>query len=172
MLKPWTDKGVDVVYCCPRYVEAPREDNSRSLFLAGGITGTEDWQQVVVHDLMRTKLPIVILNPRRASFDVSKTEETTRQIRWEFRHLRTSDECLFYFPASSICPITLFELGAQLSIAGKRIFVGTDPNYSRRLDIKVQVSLIRPDIVVASGLAELIDQVRRYYKSQPWITNN
>lgn len=47
-----------------------------------------------------------------------------------------------------------------------------DPNYSRRMDIEVQIALIRPDIVVASGLSELIGQVRQYYESKPWIVKH
>jgi hypothetical protein len=150
------------------YIEAPNEDRWRSLFLAGGITDTVDWQSVVYQFLQ--DLDIVILNPRRSSFDLSKREESVRQIEWEYRQLRKSDECLFYFPETSICPITLFELGSQLGMAGKRIFVGTHPEYSRRMDIEIQTSLIRPEIKVASGLSELIDQVRQYYESQAWIT--
>jgi hypothetical protein len=148
------------------YIEAPNEDPRRVLFLAGGITGTEDWQSLV-RDLLRD-LPIIMLNPRRSSFDLSKREESVRQIEWEYRQLRKSDECLFYFPPTSVCPITLFELGSQLGMAGKRIFIGTHPDYSRRMDVEIQTSLIRPEIKVASGLSELIDQVRQYYESQAW----
>lgn len=150
-----------------QYIEAPYQDEWRVLFLGGGITGTEDWQAIAAEALI--DLDIVIMNPRRKSFDISKKEESVKQIAWEYRQLRKCDECLFYFPSSSICPITLFELGSQLGMAGKRIFIGTDPSYTRRMDIEVQVSLIRPDIVVASGLSELIDQVRQYYESRPWI---
>lgn len=159
MLHPWEDKQV---VTNARYVEAPNEYARRSLFLAGGITGTQDWQSIVVPRI--SDLHITIFNPRRHTFDIAKKEESIKQIRWEYRHLRLCDECLFYFPESSVCPITLFELGAQLMMAGKVIFIGMHPDYSRRLDIETQTSIIRPDIRIAHGLEQLIQQVRAYYE--------
>ncbi len=158
MLETWADRTIEFV---SQVVEAPNWVRRRSLFLGGGITNTADWQSEVIRELRN--LPIIIYNPRRKNFDVSNPLDSVKQIEWEYRHLRTCDDLLFYFPETSICPIALFELGAHLMTAGKKIFVGIHPDYPRMLDVEVQTGLIRPDIDIAYGLTELISQVLSYY---------
>jgi hypothetical protein len=115
---------------------------SRSLFLAGGITNCPDWQSEVVSKL--SGLPLTILNPRRKSFNMEDPNESEKQIRWEYYHLRRASHTLFWFPEETLCPITLFELGSALervSNFGNNILIGIHPNYKRRFDIEVQTKL-------------------------------
>lgn len=80
-----------------------------SLFLAGGITNTPVWQDVVCDALQ--DLDIVVLNPRRKDWP-DDPAEIKRQIQWEYRMLRHADMIAFWFPKESVCPISLFELGS------------------------------------------------------------
>jgi hypothetical protein len=138
-----------------RYIEALTEyerSSEVSLFLCGGITGCPDWQRDVVARLAHTDL--AILNPRRAAFPINDPSAAESQIEWEFRHLRKATALLFWFPCESLCPITLYELGAW-SMTAKPLFVGTHPDYPRRRDVVVQTRLVRPEVPVADSLGEL-----------------
>ncbi|MBY0456554.1 MAG: nucleoside 2-deoxyribosyltransferase domain-containing protein [Gemmataceae bacterium] len=141
------------------YVEAPTEYNGTgpSVFLAGGISGTFDWQTAVVEQLAH--LPITLLNPRRKNFPMDDPAVAEEQIGWEFRHLRRATAVLFWFPPETLCPIALFELGGRVLVPHQALFVGTDPNYARRLDVEVQLRLARPEVRVASSVNELAEQV-------------
>lgn len=107
-----------------------------SLFLAGGISGCSDWQASVAEAFASLCPDLVLLNPRRKNFNVSDDSESVKQIHWEFEHLRKASAILFWFPHETLCPITLFELGQWSVLAGvlgKRLFVGCDPKYLRRV---------------------------------------
>ncbi|HEY8505652.1 MAG TPA: nucleoside 2-deoxyribosyltransferase domain-containing protein [Gemmataceae bacterium] len=149
-----------------RYTEAPQEFDGpgAALFLAGGITGTPDWQREMRRLL--SDLDLVLLNPRRASFPIDDPGAAPAQIAWEYRHLRRAAAVLFWFPEESICPIALFELGA-MSMTDNPLFVGTHPRYPRRLDVLLQLGLARPAVRVAADLGELADQVRAWWASRP-----
>lgn len=138
------------------YVEAPGKIESYSaltdcpkLFLAGGITGCLDWQSIVVDRLEDQE--IVILNPRRKDFDMSSVEMAYEQIEWEHDNLRLADVIMFWFCANEPQPIALYELGAW-SIVQKPIAVGCDPQYPRRLDVRTQTKLVRPEVEVRDTL--------------------
>ncbi len=144
-----------------RYVEAPTEYTATdpAVFLAGGITDCPDWQ-LVARDLL-ADAPCVVLNPRRADFPIHDPGAAAGQIDWEFRHLRLADVVLFWFPAStSVQPIALYELGAHAAM-GKPIAVGTDPLYSRRMDVALQLEHVRPDVPVYHSLARVVAETRR-----------
>ncbi len=50
--------------------------------------------------------------------------------RWEHDHLRRAKAIMFWFPSETLCPITLYELGAWTILArqtGTKLFVGADP---------------------------------------------
>ena len=103
-----------------RHVQGPAEftdgeavTGSVSLFLAGGISGCPQWQDAVRESLQRRgRVPgLVLLNPRRAHFDVHDTSLADAQIRWEHAHLQRATAVSFWFPADTLCPITLYELG-------------------------------------------------------------
>ena len=97
-----------------KYIEAPNtykiKHDERAVYLAGGITGTPNWQQEIVKLLEHTDF--VLFNPRRKHFPIDDPEASKLQIKWEYDHLRLVNKILFWFPSESICPIALYELGA------------------------------------------------------------
>ena len=80
-----------------RVIEAPNDiilnDNEITCFLAGGITDCEDWQSKVIEYLEETiRLDdLVLLNPRRKTFDVTDKSASRKQIEWEFNALNNMD---------------------------------------------------------------------------------
>ena len=99
---------------------------------------------------------VTIVNPRRyetASSDIDPLE----QIRWEHRALAASRIVSFWFPATSVCPITLFELGKQTLRRDAGLIVGVDPDYPRRVDVEEQLRLERPDVRIVHTLDDLVD---------------
>ncbi|MGW6707651.1 nucleoside 2-deoxyribosyltransferase domain-containing protein [Streptomyces sp. NPDC054956] len=144
-----------------RYVEAPAEyrpepGDPPSVFLAGGITHCPAWQPRAAAALAR----FVVLNPRRADFDVSDPSQTDVQIAWEYAHLLRADVTLFWFPACdaalTVQPITLYELGAAAATPGRRLVVGADPDYPRRADVQAQLALARPGLPVHTTLPDTV----------------
>ena len=102
--------------------------------------------------------PWIILNPRRANFPIDNPDASKQQIAWEHKHLRLASAILFWFPQETICPITLYELGA-FSMTNKPLFIGVHPNYFRRQDVEIQTGLVRPDINIVYSLEELAEQI-------------
>jgi hypothetical protein len=148
-----------------RYIEAlevyePTPDEL-AVFLGGGITGCPDWQAEIVAKLSDVE-SLTLLNPRRANFPINDPSASEAQIKWEFEHLRKADAILFWFPKETLCPITLFELGAWL-MSGKQLFVGVHPDYARRQDIEVQTKLAKAGrLKIFYSLDDLATQVRLY----------
>ena len=109
---------------------------------------------------MLEDLPLVIFNPRRAHFP--QYENAAReQIEWEHTYLRKASAISFWFPKETLCPIVLYELGAW-SMTDKKIFLGVHPDYQRIQDIKIQTSLVRPDITIVYTLEELNRSIRSW----------
>ncbi len=126
------------------------------IFLAGGITGTHEWQQEAIGFL--DGMDATLFNPRRAKFPKGP-DAARKQIEWEFARLRKADGVMFWFPKETLCPIALFELGAAMERTVK-IWVGTHPQYKRRLDVGIQLALRRPKAELHSGLEGLCRAVR------------
>jgi len=138
----------------------------RSLFLAGGIGAgavVPDWQSELVARLRDTDL--TLLNPRRDDYPAHDPNALREQIGWEHRHLSAARAISFWFVPETLCPITLYELGAWANWrgadgCGKPILVGAHPDYARRADLLIQLELARPEIELASSLEELESQIR------------
>ena len=146
-----------------KYIEAPKDYNGteRSLFLAGGITGCINWQADLA-DLLKDE-EIVLLNPRRINFPIDDQNAAPEQIEWEYTHLQKADAVSFWFPKETVCPITLYELGVQIA-KDKPLFMGIDPEYSRRLDVEIQTRLERPEIKIEYNLNRLADQIKQWVR--------
>jgi hypothetical protein len=142
------------------YVEAPNDyaGQAPSLYLGGGISDCENWQQRMVELLETTDL--VLINPRRKDFPIHDPSAAREQIEWEFRHLRRATIKLFWFPPQTLCPITLFELGSW-SATEAPLVVGAHPDYQRREDVLIQMEYARPEVQVVDRLEDLADQVQR-----------
>lgn len=139
-----------------------RDNPSKSIFIAGGISNCPNWQSDVVTALRG--LDITVVNPRRVTFDIFNSREAERQIEWEHKHLSLCDNILFWFPRETVCPITLLEYGKFLSpTSGKKLFVGCHPEYSRSLDLDVQTKLERPDLRVHRELERVLGEVYAHF---------
>ena len=134
-------------------VQAPATLPKRAnVFLAGGIMNADNWQPKALAMLHDT--PTVVLNPRRAEpFHGNMQQE---QVEWEHHALRRSDAIIFWFPPETLCPITLFELGVW-SQSRVPIYVGTHPDYQRRLDVQIQLGLSRPEVFVHDNLEDTVE---------------
>lgn len=140
------------------YIEAPNEYDGEGLavFLAGGISDVENWQQSVVEVLSKTDC--TILNPRRSEFPTGNKVEEHRQIEWEWRYLQRAELVVFWFPPQTLCPIALFELGTCCS-GDLPIVVGCDPKYARLFDLVAQLRLRRPEVELVQSIDELAERV-------------
>jgi hypothetical protein len=122
------------------------------IFLAGTITGAKiDWQKQITESLR--DFDINVFNPRRANKPEGE-EGVREQIIWEYNMLRISDLISFWFSSETVAPITLYELGARSS-KNQSIVIGIDPEYPRKFDVEVQMSLDRPDIKIVYSLEDL-----------------
>lgn len=145
-----------------QYIECPNKyaykAANTSIFLAGGITKCMDWQKIASDSLLdyySHRGDIVILNPRRRHFEMSKEIEY-EQINWEYDHFKKTDIALFWFPNETLCPITLFEYGKWLDGGQRPIFVGCDLLYERRRDIIIQTGFSRPLVKVRDNLDSIL----------------
>lgn len=154
-----------------KYIEAPQEydqkDGEISLFVAGGITGTSKWQDDFI-DLLKDQ-EVTLVNPRRKDFDISDLDMEEEQITWEHKYLEKADAISFWFPPETLCPITLFELGAHLQ-GNKPIFIGIHPEYKRKRDLEIQSRLVDPNIQIVYSLEELADLVKNWVKKRSIAT--
>lgn len=134
-----------------------------SIFLAGGITNCPDWQKEMAKRFEEFGDNVVLINPRRTTFDTSKVGESAFQIEWEYHHIhKNSSIVLFWFPWHTMCPITLYELGTLAATSnGPLVFVGCHPAYARKFDVEHQLSLIAPHIQVRDNFTDLVSDVKQ-----------
>ncbi|MEW2546576.1 nucleoside 2-deoxyribosyltransferase domain-containing protein [Streptomyces sp. NPDC047002] len=146
---------------CPALYE-PAPGDPPAVFLAGGITGVQDWQREAVRGL--AGLEVVVLNPRRRHFPIDDPSQTPVQIRWEHRALHLAAVTVFWFPRSDASvttqPIAMLELGAALDNPARRIVVGTDPAFPRAADVQWQARLARPGMRVHTSLTDTLAALR------------
>jgi len=139
--------------------------NEHSIFLAGGISGCTNWQQDVSKVLGRGNedtLPnLVIFNPRRDDFPIDDPDAAHEQIEWEEHALRYVDAIMFWFTDATLQPIAMFELG-RWSVQKKPLFVGRHPDYERRQDIDIQMSLVRPNMPVRNNLMDMVSDIKKW----------
>lgn len=149
------------------HIAAPLEcvTDGLTVFLAGGISDTADWQAQMVARL--AELRFTLFNPRRAEFPEGDERESERQIEWEWRHLQRADLVAFWFPPETMCPVALFELGA-CSAADVPLVVGTHPDYCRRFDVVQQLKLRRPEVEVHCSLDAVVDDIKNFVT---WATS-
>lgn len=152
-----------------RYIEAPNMPvingdiydvcsfYSKSIFLAGSITGAENWQLKAAEKLIHH---YNVFNPRRKNYDVMDPA-LEEQITWEFKQLRECRNILFWFSWETNAPITLFEYSKEL-MRNKNLFIGIHPDYKRKNDVLIQTKLERPDLAksIVFSLDELIEMAK------------
>lgn len=129
-----------------------------SVFLAGGITNCPEWQDRAAEVLLEV---VNVLDPRRKPWP--EGGDMGEQVKWEYDHLRMARYVLFWFPAESICPIALFELGSMWERqwhSAADVFVGCHPRYPRWADLEAQREAFGVKRPIVYKLEELIETVR------------
>lgn len=139
------------IYTSPQ--AAPRPD----VFLAGGISGTEDWQEHAAEALSAQGLEVA--NPRRPGMLADPSLEP-EQVRWEHDHLSRARTVLFWFPGPEDHPVAMYELGYWLGQGKENLLVGCPQESARRVNIQTQVDLVRPDFgQINNTLSGIIEDV-------------
>jgi hypothetical protein len=148
------------------YIECPKEyegTSKRCIFVAGSITGVPDWQNEYIGLLKEED--VILFNPRRKAFSIDRPESAEEQISWEHKYLRRANAISFWFCKETIGPIVLYELGAW-SMTAKPIFVGMNPEYSRRRDVEIQTRLARGEVKLCYDLNSLAEKVKEWLAHQ------
>jgi hypothetical protein len=155
-----------ILYTCPDEMDirelSTLERDYFTIFLAGGITNCPDWQKELIEKLKDVN--VILFNPRRAEkFDPNDHKTHEEQVAWEWKYLQQADYVSFWFPCETLCPITLFELGAacEREHEGKQsIFVGAHPDYAKLETVKYQLhKYMALDEPLATTINELADQI-------------
>lgn len=136
-------------------ITAPSEEKAlyHSVFLAGGITDCDNWQEEVI-DKLDSIPDLTIFNPRRnktkRDFVCEGWIDPYEQIGWEFDRLEKADIFSMYFCNSeSVQPICLYELGRNVlrmqnrfpSDWWERVIIDIEDGYKRSTDVIVQMRL-------------------------------
>jgi hypothetical protein len=145
-----------------QYIEAPnysieiaRLNPEECLFLAGSITGAEDWQKdLAFKDIAPNGVEYLrlidhynVFNPRRKNYNGLDPKLEQEQITWEYHCISHCKHILFWFAKETLTPITLFELGSALNTHDHRkIYIGIDPEYKRKSDVVIQTRLRNPHL--------------------------
>ena len=158
---------------CPE-VYKPKSIYEKSVFLGGGITNCSDWQAKMTKLLIG--MDVVVINPRRDSYDNTNVNLAKEQITWEYNHLRESTALIFWFASETLCPITLFEYGFHLGQGVREIFLGIDPEYKRKIDLEIQTELVNKElkkrdavsgqVTISYSIEDLADKVIH------WVENS
>ncbi len=128
-----------------------------SVFLAGGITNCENWQDKVIKELEFED--VTVFNPRQATFDITDKTASIKQIAWEYERLEKMDIFSIYFcGGESDHPICMYELGRDIlrmqnrfpNDWERRIVVSVESDYKRRNDVLVQLELCAPKLHIDS----------------------
>lgn len=143
------------VITAPNYYE--KSPNDICVFLAGGITKCENWQNAVIKILYKFEAEgekldnLVIFNPRRSNFNIKDSSETIRQIEWEYRYLTDCDIFSIYFcDSESDQPICMYELGSYSRMmfdkykrnVKNHLIINCEDGYRRTFDVHYQTQLL------------------------------
>lgn len=152
-----------------RVITAPEkfdlQPNEISIFLAGGIQKTAEWQEEVIAALQKefADKPLVVMNPRRKNFPIHDPNAAFGQIKWEYDALEIADIFSMYFAGNTTSdqPICMLEYGKHLERRNanndlNRLIVTSEPSYSRNQDVIIQTALVSKDIHVGTSLEEHI----------------
>jgi len=150
------------------------QDNEISVFLAGGIQKTAEWQNEVIAALQQefADKPLVVMNPRRKDFPIHDPTASFTQIKWEYDALEIADIFSMYFAGytASDQPICQFEYGKHLERRKanndlERLIVTSEPSYSRNQDVIIQTGLVSKDIQVGTSLDDHIKMLMSVIKT-------
>ena len=130
---------------CPDLLRHPT-----SVFLAGSITGADNWQQKVADEIATWPIEGVIFNPRRKEWaesdpsNVIDKDRFSEQVNWELDRLIEAKFALFNFVPGTLAPITLTEFGVRYNnlryagvLAGERNIVVCPKGFWRRGNVEI-----------------------------------
>lgn len=146
----------------PQDLRIAYEFDGPIVFLAGGISGCENWQDYIINKLQiqDKEQNYLLINPRRQGDLAPNGEMAEAQIIWEAEAMTLVDTMAFWFPKETLCPITLFEYG--LSIGRKQdIILGVHLEYQRRFDLEIQTQHYRPRIKPVYSLDDFAQRISR-----------
>jgi len=155
-----------------QYIEAPNEiygsgiKYNTNLFLAGGITNCPDWQAEFVEKFGANEFSsqFNVYNPRRKNFPIEDPNASDEQISWEYNKLAKADIIVFWFSRGSLNPIVLYELGRWGNSQDTLMYIGMDPEYTRKQDVVIQTILSRgPEFPFYDSIDQIIDQIFTEY---------
>lgn len=148
-----------IIIKAPDEVNSLQNNKNIKLFLAGGITGCENWQKYVISELSNVD-NLTIYSPRRENFPINDSKAAEEQIVWEYNHLKTADIIIFWFSRGSLNPIVLYELGMWGNSRIVSTVIGVDPQYERRQDVYFQTSLAKSELQIHNNLSDVIEEVK------------
>lgn len=153
-----------------RSIKAPQEiviqQDEITVFLAGAIDNgaAVEWQKHVTEQLSDCE-NLLLLNPRRDDWDSTwdcsiDNPQFVEQVNWELDGLEIANFILVFFPANSIAPISLLELGliTETKPYGSTIVV-CEEGYHRKGNVDIVCE--RYNHHQCKTLAEAIDYIRR-----------
>lgn len=139
----------------------PTNHKKPSIFLAGSIDmgAAIDWQQHLAQQLH--DLDILILNPRRSSWDSSWEQSISNplfkeQVEWELNGLDHATYIAMFLSAKSKAPISLLELG--LYAKSGRLIIACEEGFWRRGNVEIVAD--RYNIPLVPSLDELARHLR------------
>ena len=158
----------NIIYAAEEYPK----NHPCSVFLAGSIDlgKAVDWQKSLCSSL--NDYDIVILNPRRKSWDASWEQSIdnplfTEQVNWELDALEHATYIVMHLASGSKAPISLLELG--LFANSQKIIVSCAANFWRRGNVEVVCS--RYNIPLFSSISE-VEKILKHRFQKQLQTNN
>lgn len=102
-----------------------KKDNIPILFLAGSITGEDNWRTIIINEL--TNYNVKIINPHTEDHENNNIKQQTL---WELDAMETADIIAMYFASGSISAISLFEFG--LFVNTKKLIVCCENDFWKK----------------------------------------
>lgn len=125
-----------------------RKEGDIAVFLAGGISDCDNWQNVVI-DYIKSHAEshyldnLVILNPRG---DESKILSFDEKQVWDFDNLNEADIVSFYFCKNATQSTSMYELGRHLALYGcgyhDKIVVSIESGFKKENVLNDQCQLL------------------------------
>jgi len=140
-----------------------------SIFLAGSIEmgSAEDWQKVLISEILQMNKNITIYNPRRDDWDSSWVQEQANpqfnhQVNWELNSLEDSDIVFMYFSPETKSPISLLELG--LNAANSKMIVCCPDGFWRKGNVDIVCSRMNIPLFtdMKSAIGALKTKINQY----------
>jgi hypothetical protein len=148
--------GVTIVVTAPEPFDVP----GWRVFLAGAIDmgRARNWQADIIAALAGRD-GLVLVNPRRSSFDHRALDE---QIRWELAALESVDMIAMWFPREVVAPVALLEAG--LHLRSRKLIIGADAGYERRRNLEITTA--RYDVPLWNTLDDVVEEVLRAHRAE------